>query len=53
MQILKAVNGNIKLLRLELATQVKQVYWQYVYLTAKQKLLSYQDSLYSGLFKGS
>jgi heavy metal efflux system protein len=34
--------------RLELATQVKQVYWHYVYLAAKQKLLSYQDSLFSG-----
>jgi len=33
--------------RLEIATRVKQSYWQYVYLLAKQKLLSYQDSLYS------
>ena len=56
----KLANANIKssewqykVAQLELATQVKQVYWQYVYLTAKQKLLSYQDSLYSGLFKGS
>ncbi|MFA6129049.1 MAG: CusA/CzcA family heavy metal efflux RND transporter, partial [Bacteroidales bacterium] len=33
--------------QLEIATQVKQVYWQYVYLSAKQKLLTYQDSLYT------
>ncbi len=39
--------------RLELATQVKQVYWQYVYLTAKQKLLSYQDSLFSGFLRAA
>jgi cobalt-zinc-cadmium resistance protein CzcA len=39
--------------RLEIATQVKQVYWQYVFLTAKQKLLAYQDSLYSGFSKAA
>jgi cobalt-zinc-cadmium resistance protein CzcA len=32
---------------------VKQVYWQYVYLKAKQKLLSYQDSLYSGFMRAA
>ena len=42
-----------KIARLELATQVKQVYWQYVYLTAKQKLLSYQDSLFSGFLRAA
>ena len=36
--------------QLEIATQVKQVYWQYVFLTSKQKLLVYQDSLYSSFF---
>jgi heavy metal efflux system protein len=35
--------------QLEIATQVKQLYWQYVYLAAKQKLFVYQDSLYSGI----
>ena len=34
--------------QLEIATQVKQVYWQLAYLVAKQKLLIYQDSLFSG-----
>ena len=34
--------------QLEIATQVKQIYWQYVFLTSKQNLLGYQDSLYSG-----
>jgi cobalt-zinc-cadmium resistance protein CzcA len=42
-----------KIARLELATQVKQVYWQYVYLTEKQKLLSYQDSLFSGFLRAA
>jgi cobalt-zinc-cadmium resistance protein CzcA len=42
-----------KIARLELATQVKQVYWQYVYLTAKQKLLSYQDSLFNGFLRAA
>jgi len=50
----KLANANIKssewqykATQLEIATRVKQVYWQYVYLLAKQKLLSFQDSLYS------
>jgi cobalt-zinc-cadmium resistance protein CzcA len=33
--------------QLDIATEVKQVYWHYAYLLSKQKLLSYQDSLYS------
>ncbi|MCX7985570.1 MAG: CusA/CzcA family heavy metal efflux RND transporter [Bacteroidales bacterium] len=37
--------------KLEIATQVKQLYWEWVYLLSKQKLLIYQDSLYSGLLK--
>lgn len=39
--------------QLEIATQVKQVYWQYVFLTSKQKLLTYQDSLYSGFLRAA
>jgi len=39
--------------RLEIATQVKQVYWQYVFLSSKQKLLIYQDSLYSGFLRAA
>jgi cobalt-zinc-cadmium resistance protein CzcA len=39
--------------RLEIATQVKQVYCQYVYLAEKKKLLTYQDSLYSGFLRAA
>ncbi len=56
----KLANANIKsselqymVSRLELATQVKQVYWQLVYLTSRQKLLAYQDSLYSGFLRAA
>ncbi len=38
----------LKIQQIEIATQVKQVYWEYVYLRAKSELLSYQDSLFSG-----
>jgi len=56
----KLANANIrseewqyKATQLQIATQVKQVYWQYAYLLSKQKLLSYQDSLYSGLLRAA
>jgi cobalt-zinc-cadmium resistance protein CzcA len=56
----KLANANIKsselqyqVSRLETATMVKQVYWQIVYLTSKQKLLVYQDSLYSGFLRAA
>jgi cobalt-zinc-cadmium resistance protein CzcA len=56
----RLANANIKssemiydISRLEIATQVKQVYWQYVYLVAKQKLMAYQDSLYSGILRAA
>jgi len=39
--------------QLEIATQVKQVYWQFVFLTSKQKMLIYQDSLYSGFLRAA
>ena len=39
--------------RLEIATQVKQVYWQLAYLYSKQKLMAWQDSLYSGFQKAA
>ena len=44
----KSSEWQLKGSQLEIATQVKQVYWQLAYLCSKQKLLSYQDSLYSG-----
>lgn len=34
--------------RLEIATAVKQLYWQLSYLNARMKLWQFQDSLYSG-----
>ena len=56
----RLANANIKssewlykVSQVEIATQVKQVYWGYVYLTAKQKLLAYQDSLYSGFMRAA
>ena len=52
MQILKAVNWNMIVSQLEIATQVKQVYWQFVYLTSKQNYY-YQDSLYSGFLRAA
>ena len=39
--------------QLEIATRVKQVYWQLVYLMEKQKLLAYQDSLFSGFLRAA
>ena len=50
---IKSSEWQFKVSQLEIATQVKQVYWQYVYLTAKQKLLAYQDSLYSGFLRAA
>ncbi len=38
----------MKTAQLEIATQVKQVYWQLAYLHSKQKLFVWQDSLYTG-----
>jgi heavy metal efflux system protein len=50
---LKSNEWKYKASELEIATQVKQLYWQYVYLIAKQRLLVYQDSLYSGILRAS
>jgi len=56
----KLVNANVKssewqmkTSQLETATQVKQVYWQLAYLYSKQKLLAYQDSLFSGFSRAT
>jgi len=56
----KLANANIKSSelqylgsQLEIATQVKRVYWQFVFLLSKQQLLIYQDSLYSGLLRAA
>jgi cobalt-zinc-cadmium resistance protein CzcA len=39
--------------QLEIATQVKQVYWQLAYLLSRKSLLLYQDSLYSLFLKAA
>lgn len=39
--------------RLEIATQVKEVYWQLSYLYSKRNLLLYQDSLYAGFLRAA
>jgi heavy metal efflux system protein len=56
----KLANANVKssewqykVSQLEISTQVKQVYWEYIYLSSKQKLLIYQDSLYSGFSRAA
>ena len=50
---IKSSEWQLKVSQLEIATQVKQVYWQYVFLSAKQKLLIYQDSLYTGFLRAA
>ncbi len=45
---IKGSEWQLKKSQLEIATQVKQVYWQLTYLYSKLKLWTYQDSLYSG-----
>jgi cobalt-zinc-cadmium resistance protein CzcA len=56
----KLANANIrsgewqyKSTQLDIATGVKQIYWEYVYLVSKQKLLAYQDSLYTGFLRAA
>ncbi|MEA4840522.1 MAG: CusA/CzcA family heavy metal efflux RND transporter [Bacteroidales bacterium] len=49
----KSSEWQLKTSRLEIATQVKQVYWQLVYLHSKQKLFTYQDSLFSGFLRAA
>jgi heavy metal efflux system protein len=39
--------------KLEISTQVKQVYWQLVYLNSEYNLLQFQDSLYSGFLRAA
>ena len=45
---IKNSEWKMKASQLEIATQVKQVYWELSYLYSKLNLLTYQDSLYSG-----
>lgn len=49
----KSSEWELKQAQLEVATQVKQVYWQLAFLSSKHKLLLVQDSLFSGLLKAA
>ena len=50
---IKSSEWQLKISQLEIATQVKQIYWQLVYLNSKQKLFAYQDSLYTDFQKAA
>ena len=50
---IKSSEWQLKASQLEIATQVKQVYWQLAYLHSIQKLFAYQDSLYSGFLRAA
>ncbi len=49
----KSSEWQLKASQVEIALQVKQVYWQLAYLYSKQKLLTYQDSLFSGFLRAA
>ena len=49
----KSSEWQLKVTQLEIATQVKQVYWHLAYLNSKQSLYQYQDSLYSGILRAA
>ncbi len=50
---LKGSEWKFRQSQLDIATQVKQLYWQYVYLYEKQRLLIYQDTLFSGILRAA
>lgn len=50
---IKSSEWQFKVSQSEIASQVKLAYWQYVYLVSKQKLLMFQDSLYSGFSRAA
>jgi cobalt-zinc-cadmium resistance protein CzcA len=50
---IRSSEWQFKVSQVEIATQVKQVYWECVYLAARKKLLIYQDSLYSGFMRAA
>ena len=43
----------LKIKQLEMTSMTKTVYWQLVYLYSKQKLLVYQDSIFSGFSRAA
>jgi heavy metal efflux pump (cobalt-zinc-cadmium) len=50
---IKSSEWQLKSTRLQIATEVKQLYQQLIYLDAKLKLQSYQDSLYGNFSKAA
>jgi len=49
----KSAEWQLRASQLEIAVQVKQVYWQLAYLHSKLKLFDYQDSLYTGFLRAA
>ena len=50
---IKSKEWQLKSTQLDMATQVKQVYWQISYLLAKKKSLTYQDTLFRGALRAA
>jgi cobalt-zinc-cadmium resistance protein CzcA len=50
---IKSSEWQLKGSQLDVATQVKQIYWQYAYLYSKYRLLLFQDTLFSGFLKAA
>ena len=50
---IKSSELQLKQSKLDISTQVKQLYWQMVYLQARYELINYQDSLYTGFLKAA
>ena len=50
---IKSSEWQLKDSELEVATQVKQVYWQLAYLNSKYRLLLYQDTLFAGFLRAA
>jgi Putative silver efflux pump len=50
---IKSSELQLKGSQLEISTEVKQVYWQLAYLYSRQKLFTYQDSLYTRFLRAA
>ncbi|MEI6061466.1 MAG: CusA/CzcA family heavy metal efflux RND transporter [Bacteroidota bacterium] len=50
---IKSSEWEMRSTQLEIATQVKQGYWQLAYLMEMQKLLIYKDSLFTGFLRAA
>jgi cobalt-zinc-cadmium resistance protein CzcA len=50
---IKSSEWQLKSAQIEIATRVKQIYWQLAYLYSKEKLLVYQDSLFAGFLRAA